>query len=141
MTVNEGKVGGVPNNSPQEASCDPTEKTLYEEPHDDRWGTWQDRIFQTGKGIKKGIGISDGCSAHVMPINEWIKLAEEKATTRAEAIKETLESAEVRGLLKYVEEYWCHDPNEIDDTRAERCGTCENCKVVATFNKKFGQGG
>lgn len=58
-----------------QASCDPTEKTLYEEPHDDRMGTWTDRLYQCGDGVRKGIGISDGCTTHVRSLKEWHELA------------------------------------------------------------------
>jgi len=68
---------------PQQAMCDPTEKTLYEEPHDDHWGTWKDRLYQCGDGIRKGIGISDGCIVYVRPLKVWHGLAGEN-----EALKE-----------------------------------------------------
>lgn len=60
---------------PYEAQCDPTEKTLYEEPHDDHWGTWQDRMFQTGSGPRKGIGINVGGMVYVLPLKTWHELA------------------------------------------------------------------
>lgn len=62
----------------EETNCDPTEKTLYKEPHSDHWGTWQDRMFQTGAGARKGIGICVGGVAYVLPLKEWHELAEQK---------------------------------------------------------------
>ena len=59
--------------SEQEA-CDPTEKTLYAEPHDDHWGTWQDKLFICGEGPYKGIGISNGCEVFVRPLKEWHRI-------------------------------------------------------------------
>lgn len=63
---------------PNEASCDPTEKILYEEPHDDHWGTWNDRMYQCGDGPRKGIGISVGGLVFVLPLKKWHELAEKE---------------------------------------------------------------
>lgn len=62
-------------NIDDQASCDPTEKTLYEEPHSDHWGTWKDRLFQTGSDIRKGIGIDVGGTVYVMPLKRWHEAA------------------------------------------------------------------
>ena len=64
--------------SEQEA-CDPTEKTLYAEPHDDHWGTWQDKLFICGEGPYKGIGISNGCEVFVRPLKEWHRIGAKAA--------------------------------------------------------------
>lgn len=58
-----------------EASCDPTEITLYREPHSDHFGTWQDRMFQTGTGERKGIGIDVAGTVYVLPLKKWHELA------------------------------------------------------------------
>ncbi len=60
----------------EEAQCDPTEKTLYQEPHSDHWGTFQDRLYQTGNGERKGIGIAVGGKVFVLPLKSWHELAE-----------------------------------------------------------------
>lgn len=62
--------------SPEQAMCDPTEKTLYEEPHDDHWGTWNDRMYVCGNGPRKGIGINVGGTVYVLPLKKWHELAE-----------------------------------------------------------------
>lgn len=59
-----------------QASCDPTEKTLYTEPHSDHWGTFEDRLFQTGWKTRKGLGISVGGKVFVLPLKVWHELAE-----------------------------------------------------------------
>ncbi len=61
-------------NNPQ-AACDPTEKTLYTEPHSDDVGTWKDRLYQTGNGIRKGLGIDVAGKVYVMSLKEWHELA------------------------------------------------------------------
>lgn len=60
-----------------QAQCDPTEKTLYTEPHSDDIGTWQDRMYLCGNGDRKGIGIDVGGEVFVMPLKKWHKLATE----------------------------------------------------------------
>lgn len=87
---------------PNQVYCNPTEKTLYEEPHDDHWGTWNDRLFQTGEGPYKGIGISDGCMVYVKPLKAWHKLAEENDALRRQ-YKE-LEEQTANTMNKLIEE-------------------------------------
>ena len=66
------------------ANYDPTEKTIHTEPHDDHFGTWNDKVFINGSGLKKVIGISDGCVLRVLPIEGWLNLAEEVDRLKAE---------------------------------------------------------
>ena len=58
-----------------EAVYDPTEKTLYKEPHSDHWGTWQDRMFECGEGPRKLIGIDVGGIVYCLPLKRWHELA------------------------------------------------------------------
>lgn len=62
-------------NDPQQTSIDPTEKTLYTEPNSDHWGTWRDRLFQTGSGTRKGIGIDIAGKVYVLSLKKWHELA------------------------------------------------------------------
>ena len=65
------------NDSNGQVSCDPSEKTLYTEPNSDHWGTWDDRLFQTGYGDRRGIGIAVGGLVYVLPLKKWHELAME----------------------------------------------------------------
>ncbi len=60
------------------AECDPTEKTLYTEPYSDDIGTWNDRLYQTGSGVRKGIGIDVAGKVYVLPLKKWHELAEKQ---------------------------------------------------------------
>lgn len=69
---------------------DPTQKTIHEEPHDDHWGTWNDKIYICGAELKKGIGISDGCITIVKTIPKWLE-AEKEIERLNEAVRELVE--------------------------------------------------
>lgn len=110
--------------SDPQVSCDPTEKTIHEEPHDDHWGTWTDRVFINGSGPKKGIGISDGCTAAAMPIKGWLQLV-----SRAEAAEKRCSALE-KALEDYADADECvNTPDGSPDER--RSGKHENCKWCA----------
>lgn len=66
----------------EQEMCDPTEETLYREPHDDRIGTWEDRLFKCGPIPYQGIGIDVGGTVHVRPLKHWHSLESENARLR-----------------------------------------------------------
>jgi hypothetical protein len=71
--------------------CDPTEKTLYQEPHDDTIWTWQDRLYECGERPRKGIGIAVGGTVFVLPLKRWHELA--SAHERDQEIRKVLLNA------------------------------------------------
>lgn len=71
----------------EQAMRDPTERTLYEEPHDDHWGTFKDRLYVCGPLPRQGIGISVAGTTYVRPLKDWHKLESERDALKAELKK------------------------------------------------------
>lgn len=82
-----------------EASCDPTEKTLYKEPHDDSIGTWEDRLYVRGPMPRQGIGIAVGGSVYIMPMKEWHKLPTKLAAIERELAEYKIRTDVLSGQL------------------------------------------
>lgn len=78
------KHGGGWEMSEEQAQCDPTEKTLYREPHSDHYGTWQDRLYVCGPLPRQGIGIDVGGTVYVRPLKQWHGIESELIRLRDE---------------------------------------------------------
>lgn len=73
--------------SDDQTISDPTEKTLYTEPHSEHF-SFQDRLYQTGNGPRKGIGIAVGGQVYVLPLKTWHELAAQKfLETKTDGVK------------------------------------------------------
>jgi len=126
-----------------EAGCDPTERTLQTEPHDDHFGTWDDRVFMTGSGLKKGIGISDGCVTHVRPIKGWIDLSEElsKLKERNESRWIEIATRQKEEILKwrsFAEKLFSFFKEYVAMTGGKDRATPEMLELAEKGDKEFG---
>lgn len=123
------------------ASCDLTEKTLYEQPHDDHWGTWQDRLFQCGDGPRKGIGIDVGGTVYVKPMKEWHRLAESEAKWKGLAERLAEAASDIKAPHDTITSFKKDEMGKIYpvDRHDERCQMCALNKALAAYEAEKGK--
>lgn len=85
--------------SDDQTMCDPTEKTLYQEPHNDDQWTFQDRLYVCGPLPRQGIGISVGGMVYVRPLKAWHTLESERDRLSADLMTAKMHLIDDIGII------------------------------------------